>query len=142
MSVSTSGLGSDSLAELQPALLRLSAADQQIAALLSEGRTQTDVAQVVGVTRETVCRKWAADSNLRRATRVLAAERIQTSLRRTSVSAGKAIDRLEKLLQSDDEPVALSAAKALLAVTQRCEQALAWSLIDEALQTIKTDKRP
>ena len=90
--------------------------DQQMLALphLLAGKTDAEVAETVGVARETINRWRNHDSDFMRELRQSRQAQLDSHLTRISNANDKAVNVLEDLLDSDDEQVRLRAAMHLL----------------------------
>ena len=89
--------------------MALDATQRRAIELLATGKTQTDVAAEIGVKRETVNR-WVNHEDEFRASLTKAIEFVgRESLQRMKGRVAKVVSRLDMLVDSDDESIALKA---------------------------------
>ena len=86
---------------------------------LSIGMTKAAAAREVGLTRERVSEIWNSNLEFRMAVREVAKERLDRDERLLSSSLLAAVKRLQELIQSEDEGVAL---RAIAIVINRTSQ--------------------
>ena len=86
---------------------------------LSTGMTKAAAAREVGLTRERVSEIWNSNLEFRMAVREVAKERLDRDERLLSSSLLAAVKRLQELIQSEDEGVAL---RAIAIVINRTSQ--------------------
>lgn len=86
---------------------------EQVLNFMLSGRTQTEAAQLVNVSRETITR-WLSDDRFSSELDRRRTELWQNHRDRLSGLLGDALAEIESLLQSDDERIRLDAAKTII----------------------------
>ena len=93
--------------------------DQILIHRLSTGMSKSAAAREVGLTRERVSEIWNSNLEFRMAVREVAKERLDRDERLLSSTLLAAVKRLQELVQSEDESVAL---RAIAIVINRTSQ--------------------
>jgi hypothetical protein len=106
---------------------------EAVALLLACGRTQKQAAAETKVSERCI-RNWLGEGPFRNRVQELQAELFAQAVGRLAGIGGKAVDTLERLLDSANDAVAVSAAKAVLEAGPRLREAVVWAREIEELK--------